>query len=425
MATKEQVFAQHPCFGAARNRGRIHLPVCPVCNISCNFCVRSLNEDEDRPGVTAQVISPEEAVEVVRRGVELCPEISVAGIAGPGDTLATDHALETFRRIKKEFPGLLRCMSTNGLLLDERAEELLEVGIDTLTVTVNAVDPEIQKEICANVWYHGRRYTGIEGAQLLIENQLRGLERMAGAGVALKVNTVLIPGINDDHIETVARTVGRLGVLRYNIIPLGLWSGVKKNKTADHIISLISYIGISIPNFWVGILLILLFSLTLGWLPASGMHSLNDNSFLDLVRHALMPVFITGMSHVAVFTRYIRSNTIREMGEEYVLTAISKGTPRIRIIFGHVLKNCLLPIITLVGMNLVSLVTGSFIVESVFGWPGLGKLGVSSVTSRDYPVIMGITMLACAVLIVGNFLADILYTVVDPRIQSAIKEARR
>lgn len=81
MATKEQVFAQHPCFGAARNRGRIHLPVCPVCNISCNFCVRSLNEDEDRPGVTAQVISPEEAVEVVRRGVELCPEISVAGIA--------------------------------------------------------------------------------------------------------------------------------------------------------------------------------------------------------------------------------------------------------------------------------------------------------------------------------------------------------
>ena len=208
-------------------------------------------------------------------------------------------------------------------------------------------------------------------------------------------------------------------------IPLGLWSGVKKNKTADHIISLISYIGISIPNFWVGILLILLFSLTLGWLPASGMHSLNDNSFLDLVRHALMPVFITGMSHVAVFTRYIRSNAIREMGEEYVLTAISKGTPRIRIVFGHVLKNCLLPIITLVGMNLVSLVTGSFIVESVFGWPGLGKLGVSSVTSRDYPVIMGITMLACAVLIVGNFLADILYTVVDPRIQSAIKEARR
>lgn len=82
MATKEQVFARHPCFGAARNRGRIHLPVCPVCNISCNFCVRSLNEDEDRPGVTAQVISPEEAVEVVRRGVELCPEISVAGIAG-------------------------------------------------------------------------------------------------------------------------------------------------------------------------------------------------------------------------------------------------------------------------------------------------------------------------------------------------------
>ena len=120
---------------------------------------------------------------------------------------------------------------------------------------------------------------------------------------------------------------------------------------------------------------------------------------------------------MAVFVRYIRSNTITQMEEEYVQTAISKGLSTKQIMYGHVLKNCLLPIITIVGSRFGTLVTGSFIVESVFSWPGLGTLGMSAINNRDYPMIMGITMLSCVILLLGNFLADILYGFADPRIK--------
>ena len=226
-----------------------------------------------------------------------------------------------------------------------------------------------------------------------------------------------------DKLPATAGLMGASLVLSLLIaIPLGLLSGVRKNGVFDNIVSFISYIGISIPNFWLGILLILLFSLKLEWLPASGMHSIGVETFADLVKHAILPMIVISSSNIAVFTRYVRSNTISQMEEDYVLTAISKGSSPTGILFRHVMKNCLLPIITLVGMNLVSLVTGSFIIESVFGWPGLGTLSLAAVSSRDYPLIMGVTMLSCVVLIVGIFLSDIVYTLVDPRIKSAGKE---
>ena len=126
---------------------------------------------------------------------------------------------------------------------------------------------------------------------------------------------------------------------------------------------------------------------------------------------------VLSVNNTAVFVRYIRSNTIEQKEEEYVMTAISKGVPRTQVLLRHVLKNCLLPIITMVGMNFGTLITGYFIVESVFGWPGLGTLCMSAVNSRDYTMIMGITMLTCVVLLIGNFLADILYGIADPRIK--------
>jgi nitrogen fixation protein NifB len=200
--------------------GRIHLPVSPGCNIACRFCDRVINDYEDRPGVTSTVITPEESIDILRKALEVCPEITVAGIAGPGDTLATDFALETFRLVKKEFPQLIKCMSTNGLLLYERADEILDVGIDSLTVTVNAVDPEIEAKLNKFVIYHGKRYDGTEGAKILIENQLRGIKKLADAGMTIKVNTVLVPEINGEHIETIAKTVSEAGAKIYNIIPL-------------------------------------------------------------------------------------------------------------------------------------------------------------------------------------------------------------
>ncbi len=218
----EELTRSHPCFsvGAKNNKGRVHLPVSPGCNIRCLFCDRRINDVDVRPGVASAIITPQEAVEVVRRAVELCPDITVAGVAGPGDTLATPYALETFRQIKKEFPEIIKCMSTNGLLLPDYARDIIDVGIDSLTVTVNAVDPFIQAQICSGIVYHGERYENEEAARILIDNQLRGIQTVSDAGVTVKVNTVLIPEINAEHVGEVAEAVAKAGAKIYNIIPL-------------------------------------------------------------------------------------------------------------------------------------------------------------------------------------------------------------
>lgn len=211
----------HPCFGGQKNHsGRIHLPVSPGCNIACRFCDRTINDVEQRPGVTSKILKPEEIVEIIRKSLELCPEIKVAGIAGPGDTLATDSALDSFRLVKQHFPSLIKCMSTNGLLLYERADEIIDICIDSLTVTVNAIDPYIEEKLNKYIIFHGKRIDGVEGARILIDNQLNGIEKIAKAGITIKVNTVLVPEINGNNIEEIAKKVGELGASIYNIIPL-------------------------------------------------------------------------------------------------------------------------------------------------------------------------------------------------------------
>jgi nitrogen fixation protein NifB len=229
--TLERIAARHPCFAAAMHGdfsapkvgGRIHLPVAPACNIACRFCERSIGPAAKRawrPGVAECVLTPEEALDVVAQSLELCPELSVVGIAGPGDTLANPAALETFRLTRARFPQLVRCLSTNGLLLAERVEELVEVGVDTISVTVNETDPERLVLINDYVVYHGRRFVGEKAARLLIERQMEGIKAAAERGLVVKVNTVLIPTINDDHIGAIARRVAGLGASLFNIIPL-------------------------------------------------------------------------------------------------------------------------------------------------------------------------------------------------------------
>jgi len=222
MTTATDILAEHPCFSLDRpnNKGRIHLPVSPGCNIECKFCERKINATEQRPGITSQVISPEEALEVVRKSLALAPEISVAGIAGPGEALATPYALETFRLIGGEFPRLIKCMSTNGLLLDDLADEVIDAGVNTLTVTINEVYPEAQALICGRIHYKGKAYEGTEAAGLLISRQLAGIRKIKAAGITIKVNTVLVPGINESHIADIAKAVREAGADLYNIIPL-------------------------------------------------------------------------------------------------------------------------------------------------------------------------------------------------------------
>lgn len=221
--TYKDLTENHPCYarGAKNNSsGRIHLPISPGCNIECKFCERSLNDVEDRPGVARQIIEPEEAIDAIEKALKLCPDIRVAGIAGPGDTLATDRALKTFRLIGDHFPNLIKCMSTNGLLLAEKAQEVIDTGIDSLTVTVNAVDPEIEAELNGGIIWHSKHYSGIKAAEILIEQQLKGIKLVSNAGITVKVNTVLVPPINGEHIEEIAKTVAKCGASIYNIIPL-------------------------------------------------------------------------------------------------------------------------------------------------------------------------------------------------------------
>ena len=212
---------EHPCYGShGATTGRIHLPVCPGCNIACRFCERSLNDTENRPGVTSKVLKPEETIPLIKKALEISPEIRVAGIAGPGDTLASNNAIKTFKLIDKEFPQLIKCMSTNGLLLAERADEIIKAGIDSLTVTVNAVDPEIEAQLNDYIVWHGKKIEGVEAAKILIENQLAGIRKIATTGITIKVNTVLVPRINGSHIAQIAKTVAEAGAKKYNIIPL-------------------------------------------------------------------------------------------------------------------------------------------------------------------------------------------------------------
>jgi nitrogen fixation protein NifB len=202
----------------------MHLAVAPQCNIKCGYCLRKHDcANESRPGVTSRIMTPQEAIEKVREVMAspiAGPMIKVVGIAGPGDPLANEETFETFALVKKEFPHLMLCLSTNGLLLPESIDRLYEIGLHSLTVTVNAVDPEIGAQIYRHVIYHGRHYTGVEGAQILIANQFEGLKRAGELGLTIKVNSVLVPGVNDDQLPLIARRVKALGAFVMNIMPI-------------------------------------------------------------------------------------------------------------------------------------------------------------------------------------------------------------
>ncbi len=223
---------QHPCFGGACRGayGRIHLPVAPRCNIQCAFCDRRYDcANESRPGVTSAVLSPEQAVERAAEAIRVEPRIRVAGIAGPGDAMANLETFETLDALRAVFPKLLLCASTNGLMLEEGLERLLRARLDTLTITMNAASTETAERIYPAVWQNGTRLPRREGARLLLERQRRALALCAGTPVTVKVNTVLIPGVNESEIGEIAALAAASGAAVMNVMPLipcGAMAGV-------------------------------------------------------------------------------------------------------------------------------------------------------------------------------------------------------
>ncbi len=214
---------EHPCFSekACHVFGRMHLPIAPKCNIQCNYCDRRYDcVNESRPGVTSRVVTPDEVVDLVKKVLDEHQYIKVLGIAGPGEPLANEQTFEALRLVKEHFPNTIKCLSTNGLMLPERIDELHELGVGNITVTMNAVDPEVGAKIYEFVNYHGKRYTGIEAAKIMIENQLKGIEEAVKRHMVVKVNTVWVPGVNDDQIEKIAEVAGKLGAYTFNLIPV-------------------------------------------------------------------------------------------------------------------------------------------------------------------------------------------------------------
>ena len=210
----------HPCFNAKARHlfGRAHLPVAPECNILCKFCDRKFDcVNETRPGVTSVLLSPKQALAYMKELVVRKPEISVVGIAGPGDPLANPEAtFETLRLIREEYPSMLLCIATNGLMLHESIEELVKVKISHVTVTINALTPETGAKIYSWVRYKKRVYRGIEGASLLMENQLKAIPLLKKNGIIVKINSIVLPGINENEIPEIAGRVKDLGADIFN-----------------------------------------------------------------------------------------------------------------------------------------------------------------------------------------------------------------
>lgn len=243
----------HPCFNEKSHFtvGRIHLPVAPKCNIQCNYCTRSINKCEMRPGVAGCIMTPQQALDRLNQALKENNNIKVVGIAGPGESIANESTFETLKLIDKEHPDLIKCLSTNGLALKERAEELSSLGVRTVTVTVNALNEEIAEKVYSWVLFDKQILKGKEAARKLLERQWEGIREAKNADIIIKLNTVLIPEINKHEIEKIALKGKDYGVDLMNIIPLIPLNKFKELKppTCDEISEAREKAGKYLPQF--------------------------------------------------------------------------------------------------------------------------------------------------------------------------------
>ncbi len=214
----------HPCYSeeAHHHYARMHVAVAPACNIQCNYCNRKYDcANESRPGVVSELLTPEEAAHKVLVVAGKIPQMTVLGIAGPGDPLANpERTFRTFELVREQAPDIQLCLSTNGLMLPDYIDRIKELDIDHVTITINMVDPEIGAKIYPWVHYRRKRYRGIDGVRILHERQMEGLQALKEADILCKVNSVLIPGINDDHMPAVNQAIRARGAFLHNIMPL-------------------------------------------------------------------------------------------------------------------------------------------------------------------------------------------------------------
>lgn len=197
----------------------------------------------------------------------------------------------------------------------------------------------------------------------------------------------------------------------------GVGAAVRQYGIFDQITSFISYFGLAMPVFWFGLMLQILFAVKLGWLPSANMSSAEGGSAIDLIKHLILPAFTIAIGSIASWSRYVRSSTLEVLHLDYVRTARAKGLRERAVLTGHVLRNALVPFVTVISIDIPLYLTGAVLTETVFSWPGMGRLFYDSLTKRDYPVLMGILMLGAVLIVLGNLIADLLYGWLDPRIK--------
>ncbi|MCE5264924.1 MAG: ABC transporter permease [Deltaproteobacteria bacterium] len=206
-------------------------------------------------------------------------------------------------------------------------------------------------------------------------------------------------------------------------IPLGVLSAVRQDSLFDRISSVFVFIGFAVPTFWLALLCMILFGVDLGWLPISGIRSLNYEylppgmALWDLIKHLILPVLLAAFGGLAGLSRYMRANMLEVIRQDYILTARAKGLSERVVIYRHALRNALLPVITILGLSVPGLIGGSVIFETIFAIPGMGQLFYMAVMARDYPVVMGILFIGAVLTLLGNLIADVSYAVADPRIR--------
>jgi len=214
-----------------------------------------------------------------------------------------------------------------------------------------------------------------------------------------------------------------LGLIIVIAIPIGVIAAVRQNSLFDKVTAVLVFIGFAMPTFWLALLLMILFGVHLGWLPISGIRSLNYeylpplSAFTDLIKHLILPVLLSAFGGLAGLSRYMRANMLEVIRQDYITTARAKGLSERVVIYKHALRNALLPVITILGLSIPGLIGGSVIFETIFAIPGMGQLFYMAVMSRDYPVVMGILVIGAVLTLMGNLIADVSYAVADPRIR--------
>ena len=260
----------------------------------------------------------------------------------------------------------------------------------------------------------------------LPEQYIRWVGKLAVLDLGISFSTDRRP-VADKILErlpiTILLNVLSLFLILVVAIPLGVLSAVRQDSLFDRVAGVVVFVGFAIPTFWLALLLMILFGVHLGWLPISGIRSLNSEylppgmALWDLIRHLILPVLLAAFGGLAGLSRYMRANMLEVVRQDYILTARAKGLSERVVIYRHALRNALLPVITILGLSVPGLIGGSVIFETIFAIPGMGQLFYMAVMARDYPVVMGILFIGAVLTLFGNLIADVSYALADPRIR--------